>query len=65
VIVVTSTRNGINHTQLVGDQYNNVIVPTYNWTEYFTRVFQIHPGIKSYQHFACSANEPGVLEYKM
>ena len=59
-----STTTNINRPQLVGDNSDNILVPTYNWTEYFAGVFRTFVGIKSYQHFAFSTDEPGVVQYK-
>ena len=59
-----STTTNINHPQLVGDHSDKILVPTYNWTEYFAGVFKTFVGIKSYQHFAFSTDVPGVVQYK-
>ncbi|XP_041368037.1 uncharacterized protein LOC121382593 [Gigantopelta aegis] len=63
-VVNKSTEKGINHTQLVGDQEGNVLVPIYDWTLFLADFFRRFPGIKSHQHFFFSAKKPGVIKYK-
>ena len=54
----------VNHTQLVGTQNGEVLVPTYDWLSFFAMYFKKISNIKSYQNFIVSTNSPGVVEYK-
>lgn len=53
----------VNHAQLVATQSNDVLVPTYNWSQFFEQHFRntAFAGIKSYHHFHFDANTPGVV----
>ena len=56
----------MNHSQLVGDQQGNVIVPSYNWAEFFQgrTIKNALKGIKKMAHFRFSADSPGYVHVK-
>ena len=69
-----STLNGIactvnesahcNHAQLVSREDGSVIVPTYDWADFFASRFKKVPGIKKLHHFRFSSSEPGCVFMK-
>ena len=58
---VCETSSKVNHAQLVGKQDGSVVVPTYNWAEYFRPFFKSDPfkGIKQLHHLKFTADKPG------
>ena len=56
----------MNHAQLVGDQQGNVIVPSYDWVEFFKgRTIQTAlKGIKKMAHLRFSSDSPGYVHVK-
>ena len=50
-----------NHAQLVSLEDGSVIVPTYDWIDFFASRFKKFPGIKKLQHFRFSSSEPGCV----
>ncbi|XP_072015693.1 uncharacterized protein [Amphiura filiformis] len=58
---VVSSSGVCNIAQLVGDEQQNVAVPTYNWQDFFGNSYRPLPGIKSYHHFRFTQDEPGVV----
>lgn len=53
----------LNHCQLVGNQRGDVLVPTYDWAEFFAEhtIKTALNGIKKMSHFRFSANSPGMV----
>ena len=51
----------VNHAQLVGTQDGTVIVPTYNWADFFDAPFRqtALKGIKSMHHLTFTSSKPG------
>ena len=58
---VVNTSAVVNHAQLVGTEDGTVIVPQYNWSEFFAPYFkrQAFKGIKSIHHLVFSSRKPG------
>ena len=56
----------MNHAQLVGDQQGNVIVPSYDWVEFFQgkTIKNARKGIKKMAHFRFSSESPGCVYIK-
>ena len=63
IVRVVESSAEVNHTQLVATQDNNVLVPTYNWSQFFEQHFQrtALAGITSFHHFRFDATSPGVI----
>ena len=53
-----------NVAQLVSREDGSTIVPTYQWTDFFTPHFKKIPGIKKYHHFRMSSSTPGAVFVK-
>ena len=53
----------INHCQLVGNQHGDVIVPTYDWADFFAEhtIKTALGGIKKISHFRFCSSSPGVV----
>lgn len=51
-------------SQLVSDENGSMIVPTYNWTDFFAPRIKKVVGIKKYHHFRCDSSQPGVVFVK-
>ena len=53
----------INHCQLVGNQRGDVLVPTYDWAEFFAEhtIKSALKGIKKISHFRFSSSSPGMV----
>ena len=53
----------MNHCQLVGNQRGDVIVPTYDWAEFFAEhtIKTALSGIKKISHFRFCCSSPGVV----
>ena len=53
----------INHCQLVGNQHGDVIVPTYDWADFFVEhtIKIALSGIKKISHFRFCSSSPGVV----
>ncbi|CAL1548193.1 unnamed protein product, partial [Lymnaea stagnalis] len=62
--VNTSTLKGINRAQLVGTESGEILVPVYDWQQFFNGHFRPLKGIKSNQHFCYRAQSPGIVFYK-
>lgn len=54
-----------NAAQLVVEDDGRVIVPTYNWTDFFATRFKKIPGIKKLHHFRFPSTECGVVYTKL
>ena len=54
----------VNAAQLVGTQSGDVIVPTYNWSGYFSVYFRKIPHITSQHHFFFTSENPGKVVVK-
>ena len=56
----------VNHVQLVGTQDGQVLVPTYDWSEFFSSHFRqtALKGIKSLHHLRFSHTHPGSVYVK-
>ena len=54
----------VNESQLVGKTDGKVIVPTYDWTNYFATLYKKIDGIKGYYHFKFDAQSPGVVSLR-
>ena len=54
----------VNHVQLVGRQDGTVLVPTYNWAEFFVSPFRQKAlkGIKAMHHLTFTDAKPGVVK---
>ena len=61
--VVTESAD-VNEVQLVGTEDGTVLVPVYNWADFFSRRFHKVPRMKSYHHFSFSSSTPGVVTLK-
>lgn len=53
-----------NVSQLASTEDGTIIVPTYNWSDYFAEHFKSIPGIKKYHHFHFSMSNPGIVLMK-
>ena len=53
-----------NVAQVVDEQDGTVIVPTYDWAQFFSRHFKKLINIKSYHHFRFSSETPGCVFVK-
>lgn len=56
----------VNHAQLVGTQDGEVLVPTYNWAEFFDAPYRQSAlkGIKALHHFTFTHQKPGCVIVK-
>ena len=54
----------VNIPQLVGREDGTVVVPTYNWQEFFIPAYRPLHGIKAIGHFRFSADHPGMVYYR-
>ena len=63
-VVENSTQ--VNHTQLVGTQDGKIIVPTYDWADYFAPFFKAtaFKGIKAMHHIRFSHEQHGIAYVK-
>ena len=52
-----------NVAQLVASDDGTMIVPTYNWTDFFATRMKKVPGIKKYHHFSFKSDNPGGVIY--
>ena len=50
-----------NSVQLVVEAYGSVVVPIFDWTDYFATRFWKFTGIKRIHHFRIPSSEPGDL----
>ena len=64
-VVTKSTVTGVNVSQLVGSENGDIYVPTLNWQSLLSELFRPLPGIKKIHHFRFSADQPGVVLYKI
>ena len=53
-----------NFAQLVCNEDGSMIVPTYDWTDFFAPHLKKIVGIKKYHHFRCDSSKPGVVYVK-
>ncbi len=53
----------VNHAQLVSTETGEVLVPTYDWADFFDSHYRRTglKGIKSYHHFTFQSSTPGVV----
>ena len=61
IVGVVNNSAHCNHAQLVSREDGSVIVPTYDWTDFFASSFKKVIGIKKLRHFRFSASEPGCV----
>ena len=54
-----------NVSQLVSDEDGNMIVPTFDWTDFFACHMKKFQGIKKYHHFLFDSSDPGVVTMKV
>ena len=54
----------VDYNKKVGNEDGSVLVPTYQWLNYFTAYFTTVPGIKQYHQFIFSSEFPGVVRCK-
>ena len=66
IVKVVESSAVVNHAQLVGTQYGQVVVPTYDWAHFFDTPFKqtALKGIKAMHHLTFSRHEPGVVVVK-
>lgn len=50
-----------NLPQLVSTENGNIIVPMWNWSDFFASHFKRVPSIKKYHHFHFTSSLPGVV----
>jgi hypothetical protein len=62
IVQVVEESSTVNHAQLVGREDGSVIVPQYNWSEFFSQYFKRNAfaGIKSLHHLVFADDKPGV-----
>ena len=65
IVRVVETSAIANSAQLVGSQFGEVIVPTFDWTEYLAQFFKKVQGIKTFHHFSFNCDEPGKVTLKL
>ena len=65
IVGIVETSAIANSAQLVGSQFGEVIVPTFDWTEYLAQFFKKVQGIKSFHHFSFNCDEPGKVTVKL
>ena len=53
-----------NVSQLVADEEGDMIVPTFDWTDFFCYSMKRFVGIKKYHHFRFDSSDPGVVTLK-
>ena len=53
-----------NFAQLVCNEDDSTIVPTYDWTDFFAPHLRKITGIKKYHHFRCDSSKPGMVYVK-
>lgn len=56
---VTDCSANCNFPQLVAEQDGSIIVPTYDWTNFFISKMKKISGIKRYHHFRVTSSHPG------
>ena len=56
---VVNTSADCNIAQLVAREDGSIIVPTYNWTDFFATRMKKIAGIKKFYHFRASSSSPG------
>ena len=66
IVKVVESSAVVNHAQLVGIQDGQVIVPTYDWAQYFANPFRqiALKGIKGMHHLTFSHLKPGTVIVK-
>ena len=66
IVKVVKSSAVVNHAQLVGTQDGQVIVPTYNWAQYFNNPFRqtALKGIKGMHHLTFFHLKPGTATVK-
>ena len=62
IVNVVNSSAVVNYAQLVGKEDGTVIVPQYDWAEYFSAFYRRHglAGIKALHHLKFSHTSPGV-----
>jgi len=63
IVQVVRKSATINHCQLVGNQSGEVLVPTYDWADFFCKAYD-QKGIKwnkKIYHFRFSSSSPGMV----
>ena len=63
-MVNVTTVKGINIPQLVGNESVEVFVPVYDWVNHLSWYYRRFPGVKSYQHFRVSEDNPGSIAHQ-
>ena len=56
---VVNTSADCNIAQLVAREDGSIIVPTYNWTDFFATRMKKIAGIKKFHHFRALSSSPG------
>ena len=66
IVKVVESSAVVNHAQLVGTQDGKVVVPTYDWAQFFDAPFKqtALKGIKAMHHLTFSHLKPGVVIVK-
>jgi len=64
LVAVVNSSASSNTAQLVGTQSGKVLVPTYDWNEFFSGHFRKILGITSYHRFHFSNDNPGKVVVK-
>ena len=64
IVRVVETSAAINHTQLVGTQSGETVVPTFNWAEFLSSLLKRVPHIKRLQHFQFTSEDLGTVIVK-
>ena len=61
--VATAVNNsaGVNSAELCGLPNGEVLVPVYDWQNFFEKCFRLIPDILSYHRFEFSTDEPGIV----
>ena len=59
-----STVSGVNVSQLCGLHDGTVLVPVYDWANFFAKYFKKFPNIKQFHHFRFKKETPGVVYNK-
>ena len=62
IVKFVESSTAVNHTQLVGTQDGEVVVPTYDWATFFDNPFKqkAFQGIKAMHHVTFNQIKPGI-----
>ena len=64
LVGVVESSADVNSCQLVGTQSGEVLVSTYNWSDFFESSMKKIPSIKKYHHFTFTSTKPGHVVLK-